>query len=111
SDVDTDQTIPQDCLQPAERTGLAVGHFSAGRGRPLFVITKIPFRDAKNLGAGADFGKGSWREHAVWALDYYGFRAVISPRFADIFRNNCLKVGLVPVELSQDVVTRIMRIV
>ena len=66
---------------------------------------------SKILVAGPNFGTGSSREHAVWALEDYGFRAVISPRFADIFRNNCFKIGLVPVELPQDVVTRIMRIV
>ena len=111
SDVDTDQIIPSDWLKRVERTGFGEGLFSEWRERSDFVLNQDRFRDAKILVAGPNFGTGSSREHAVWALEDYGFRAVISPRFADIFRNNCLKVGLVPVELPQDVVTRIMRIV
>ena len=111
SDVDTDQIIPSDWLKRVERTGFGEGLFSEWRERSDFVLNQDRFRDAKILVAGPNFGTGSSREHAVWALEDYGFRAVISPRFADIFRNNCLKVGLVPVELRQDVVTRIMRIV
>ena len=111
SDVDTDQIIPSDWLKRVERTGFGEGLFSEWRERSDFVLNQDRFRDAKILVAGPNFGTGSSREHAVWALEDYGFRAVISPRFADIFRNNCFKIGLVPVELPQDVVTRIMRIV
>src|SRR4029453_1852082 len=75
------------------------------------VLNQDRFRDAKILVAGPNFGTGSSREHAVWALEDYGFRPLISPRFAAIFRNNCFKIGLLPVELPQDVVTRIMRVV
>ena len=109
SDVDTDQIIPSDWLKRVERTGFGEGLFSEWRERSDFVLNQDRFRDAKILVAGPNFGTGSSREHAVWALEDYGFRAVISPRFADIFRNNCFKIGLVPVELPQDVVTRIMR--
>ena len=111
SDVDTDQIIPSDWLKRVERTGFGEGLFSEWRERSDFVLNQDRFRDAKILVAGPNFGTGSSREHAVWALEDYGFRAVISPRFADIFRNNCFKIGLLPVELPQDVVTRIMRVV
>jgi 3-isopropylmalate/(R)-2-methylmalate dehydratase small subunit len=111
SDVDTDQIIPSDWLRRVERTGFGEGLFSEWRERSDFVLNQDRYRDAQILVAGPNFGTGSSREHAVWALEDYGFRAVISPRFADIFRNNALKIGLVPVELPQDVVTRIMRAV
>src|ERR687891_720169 len=111
SDVDTDQIIPSDWLKRVERTGFGEGLFSEWRERSDFVLNQDRFRDAQVLVAGPNFGTGSSREHAVWALEDYGFRAVISPRFADIFRNNCFKIGLVPVELPQDVVTRIMQAV
>jgi 3-isopropylmalate/(R)-2-methylmalate dehydratase small subunit len=111
SDVDTDQIIPSDWLKRVERTGFGEGLFSEWRERSDFVLNQDRFRDAQILVAGPNFGTGSSREHAVWALEDYGFRAVISPRFADIFRNNCFKIGLVPVELPQDVVTRILRTV
>src|SRR5881392_2210961 len=112
-DVDTDQIIPSDWLKRVERTGFGEGLFSEWRESSDFVLNREEYQgdDVRVLVAGPNFGTGSSREHAVWALEDYGFRAVISPRFADIFRNNCLKVGLVPVELPQDVVTRIMRIV
>ncbi len=111
SDVDTDQIIPSDWLKRVERTGFGEGLFEDWRESSDFVLNQERYREAEVLVAGPNFGTGSSREHAPWALQDYGFRAVISPRFADIFRNNCLKIGLVPVELPPDVVTRIMRAV
>jgi 3-isopropylmalate/(R)-2-methylmalate dehydratase small subunit len=109
SDVDTDQIIPSDWLKRVERTGFGEGLFSEWRESSDFVLNQDVYDGAQILVAGPNFGTGSSREHAPWALEDYGFRAVISPRFADIFRNNCLKIGLLPVELAADVVTRIMR--
>jgi 3-isopropylmalate/(R)-2-methylmalate dehydratase small subunit len=100
SDVDTDQIIPSDWLKRVERTGFGVGLFSAWRQDPSFVLNDKRYDGATVLLAGPDFGTGSSREHAVWALSDYGFRAVISARFADIFRGNSLKNGLLPVQLS-----------
>jgi len=111
SDVDTDQIIPSDWLKRVERTGFGEGLFSEWRESSDFVLNQEQHEGAEVLVAGANFGTGSSREHAVWALQDYGFRAVISPRFADIFRNNCLKSGLVPVELPAEVVERIMRVI
>ena len=113
SDVDTDQIIPSDWLKRVERTGFGEGLFSEWRESSDFVLNRAEYQgdDVRVLVAGANFGTGSSREHAPWALEDYGFDAVISPKFADIFRNNCLKIGLVPVELPEDVVTRIMRAV
>jgi 3-isopropylmalate/(R)-2-methylmalate dehydratase small subunit len=111
SDVDTDQIIPSDWLKRVERTGFGEGLFSEWRERSDFVLNQARYDGASILVAGPNFGTGSSREHAVWALQDYGFRAVVAPRFADIFRNNCLKTGLVPVILPQEVVTRIMRAV
>jgi 3-isopropylmalate/(R)-2-methylmalate dehydratase small subunit len=111
SDVDTDQIIPSDWLKRVERTGFGEGLFSEWRESSDFVLNREQYDGAEVLVAGPNFGTGSSREHAVWALQDYGFRAVISPRFADIFRNNCLKSGLVPVELPTEVVERIMRTV
>jgi 3-isopropylmalate/(R)-2-methylmalate dehydratase small subunit len=111
SDVDTDQIIPSDWLKRVERTGFGEGLFAEWRERSDFVLNQDRYSDAQVLVAGPNFGTGSSREHAVWALEDYGFRAVISSRFADIFRNNCFKIGLVPVELPQEVVRRIMRAV
>jgi 3-isopropylmalate/(R)-2-methylmalate dehydratase small subunit len=103
SDVDTDQIIPSDWLKRVERTGFDKGLFSEWRDDPSFVLNQ-PERDgAVVLVAGANFGTGSSREHAVWAIQQYGFQAVVSPRFADIFRNNCTKNGLVPVEVTAEV--------
>ena len=99
SDVDTDQIIPSDWLKRVERTGFGVGLFSAWRQDPTFVLNDKQYDGATILLAGPDFGTGSSREHAVWALTDYGFRAVISARFADIFRGNSLKNGLLPVQL------------
>jgi 3-isopropylmalate/(R)-2-methylmalate dehydratase small subunit len=109
SDVDTDQIIPSDWLKRVERTGFGAGLFSEWRERSDFVLNQSRYDGAHILVTGPNFGTGSSREHAPWALQDYGFQAIISPRFADIFRNNCLKIGLVPVTLPQAVVTRIMR--
>lgn len=113
SDVDTDQIIPSDWLKRIERTGFGEGLFSEWRESSDFVLNRPEYQgdDVRVLVAGPNFGTGSSREHAPWALEDYGFQAVISSRFADIFRNNCLKIGLVPVELPQPVVERIMQAV
>jgi 3-isopropylmalate/(R)-2-methylmalate dehydratase small subunit len=103
SDVDTDQIIPSDWLKRVERTGFGAGLFGEWRDDRDFVLNKEEFAGATILVAGNNFGTGSSREHAVWALQDYGFKAVISPRFADIFRNNCTKSGLVPVQVSPEV--------
>ena len=105
SNVDTDQIIPAEYLKRVTRTGFADGLFSAWRRNdPDFVLNDARYAGATILLAGPDFGTGSSREHAVWALTDYGFRAVISPRFADIFRSNSLKAGLLTVELPEPVV-------
>ena len=91
SDVDTDQIIPSDWLKRVERTGFDRGLFSEWRDNPSFILNDERFTEATILVAGPNFGTGSSREHAVWAIQQYGFKAVISPRFADIFRNNCTK--------------------
>ena len=113
SDVDTDQIIPSDWLKRVERTGFGAGLFSEWRESSDFVFNRSEYQgdDVRVLVAGPNFGTGSSREHAPWALEDYGFDAVISPKFADIFRNNSLKIGLLPVELPQPVVDRIMRAV
>jgi 3-isopropylmalate/(R)-2-methylmalate dehydratase small subunit len=108
SDVDTDQIIPAQYLKRIERTGFGPFLFESWRKEPDFVLNDPRFAGATILLAGANFGSGSSREHAVWALEDYGFRAVISPRFADIFRNNCTKVGLLPVELPTESVRALM---
>jgi 3-isopropylmalate/(R)-2-methylmalate dehydratase small subunit len=102
SDVDTDQIIPSDWLKRVERTGFGKGLFSEWRDDPEFVMNLPQFGEAEILVAGPNFGTGSSREHAVWAIMDYGFKAVVSPRFADIFRNNCTKNGLVPVTVSAE---------
>ena len=101
SDVDTDQIIPAEWLKRVERTGFGAGLFATWRDDRDFVLNQPQYAGASILVAGPNFGTGSSREHAVWALEDYGFRAVISPRFADIFRNNCTKVGLVPVQVDE----------
>ncbi len=111
SDVDTDQIIPSDWLKQVERTGFEKGLFSEWRDEPSFVLNDERFSAASVLLAGANFGVGSSREHAVWAIQQYGFAAVISPRFGDIFRNNSTKNGLVPVVLPAELVTRLMEAV
>ena len=103
SDVDTDQIIPSDWLKRIERTGFEKGLFSEWRDDRNFVLNDERFEGACVLVAGPNFGTGSSREHAVWAIHQYGFRAVVSPRFADIFRNNCTKNGLVPVQVPAEV--------
>ena len=100
SDVDTDQIIPSDWLKRVERTGFGAGLFSEWRADPDFVLEQPRYAGASVLVTGDNFGTGSSREHAVWALQDYGFAAVVSPRFGDIFRNNALKGGLVPVQLT-----------
>ena len=102
SDVDTDQIIPAEWLKRVERTGFGEGLFSAWRRDPDFVLNRPDHAGAVVLVAGTNFGTGSSREHAVWALHDYGFRAVVSPRFADIFRTNCTKAGLVPAQLDPE---------
>lgn len=111
SDVDTDQIIPAEWLKRVERTGFEAGLFSTWRDDRDFVLNDERFAGASILVAGAAFGVGSSREHAVWAIQQYGFDAVIAPSFSDIFRNNCTKNGLVPVVLSDAVVTQLWDIV
>jgi 3-isopropylmalate/(R)-2-methylmalate dehydratase small subunit len=108
SDVDTDQIIPSDWLKRVERTGFGEGLFSEWRERSDFVLNQSRYDGATVLVAGPNFGTGSSREHAVWALMDYGFRAVISSRFADIFRNNSLKQGLIPVVVPEPVAHTIL---
>jgi 3-isopropylmalate/(R)-2-methylmalate dehydratase small subunit len=104
SNVDTDQIIPAVYLKRVTRTGFEDGLFSAWRADPEFVLNQPRYAGASVLVAGPDFGTGSSREHAVWALWDYGFRVVIAPRFADIFRGNSLKAGLLTVVLEDKVV-------
>ena len=111
SNVDTDQIIPAEYLKRVTRTGFADGLFAAWRADPSFVLNDTRYDGATILLAGPDFGTGSSREHAVWALQDYGFRAVLTPRFGDIFRNNALKGGLLPVVLEPDVIERLHELV
>ncbi|HEV2890771.1 MAG TPA: 3-isopropylmalate dehydratase small subunit [Frankiaceae bacterium] len=104
SNVDTDQIIPASFLKRVSRDGYGDALFAAWRDDPAFVLNDPRYAGATVLVAGPDFGTGSSREHAVWALRDYGFRAVVSSRFADIFRGNALNAGLLPVEVPQDVV-------
>jgi 3-isopropylmalate/(R)-2-methylmalate dehydratase small subunit len=104
-DVDTDQIIPAAWLKRVERTGFAPGLFGAWRENPDFVLNRPGADQAKVLVAGTNFGCGSSREHAVWALQDFGFQAVVSARFADIFRGNCISSGLVPVEIDEKIVS------
>ena len=108
ADVDTDQIIPSHWLKRLERTGYGPGLFEAWRKDPAFVLNDPRYHGAVVLLAGANFGCGSSREHAVWALLDAGFRAVIAPRLADIFRNNALRNGLVPVEIDADSVEKLV---
>ncbi|CAB4670106.1 MAG: 3-isopropylmalate dehydratase small subunit [Actinobacteria bacterium] len=101
SNVDTDQIIPAVYLKRVTRSGFEDGLFAAWRSDPEFVLNKAEYKSATVLVAGVDFGTGSSREHAVWALQNYGFKVVISSRFADIFRGNSLKGGLLTVILDQ----------
>jgi len=107
SDVDTDQIIPSDWLKQVERTGFEKGLFATWRDDRTFVLNDERYAGASILVAGPAFGVGSSREHAVWAIQQGGFDVVIAPSFSDIFRNNCGKNGLVPVVLSDEVVTQL----
>ena len=107
-DVDTDQIIPAEWLKRVERTGFGEGLFGAWRKDAGFVLNSPERRGATVLVAGPNFGTGSSREHAVWALMDYGFRAVVSPRFGPIFLNNATKAGLVPVQVDAEVGARLL---
>jgi 3-isopropylmalate/(R)-2-methylmalate dehydratase small subunit len=107
SNVDTDQIIPAEYLKRVSRSGFADGLFAAWRADPGFVLNQPSAHGASILVAGPDFGIGSSRQHAVWALTDYGFRAVISARFGDIFYNNSIQEGLLPVRLAEQTVSAI----
>ncbi|MEU1802169.1 3-isopropylmalate dehydratase small subunit [Streptomyces sp. NPDC019937] len=111
SNVDTDQIIPAHWLKKVTRDGFEDGLFEAWRKDPEFVLNRPEYKGGTVLVAGPDFGTGSSREHAVWALQNYGFKAVISSRFADIFRGNSLKNGLLTVVLPQETVDRLWKLV
>ena len=108
SDVDTDQIIPAEYLKRIERTGFGPFLFAEWRKDPAFVLNRPEHAGASILVVGPNFGTGSSREHAVWALEDAGFRAVIAPSLADIFRTNCTKVGVLPVTLPPGAVRRLM---
>ncbi|GAA2099234.1 3-isopropylmalate dehydratase small subunit [Streptomyces albiaxialis] len=110
SNVDTDQIIPAHWLKKVTRDGFEDGLFEAWRKDPDFVLNQSAYEGATVLVAGPDFGTGSSREHAVWALQNYGFKAVISSRFADIFRGNSLKNGLLTVVLPQETVDELWKL-
>jgi len=107
-DIDTDQIIPSRYLKRIERSGFGEGLFAEWRADPAFVLNDPRYAGAEILITGANFGCGSSREHAAWALEDHGFRAVIAERFADIFRGNALKIGLLPVELPAATVDTLM---
>jgi 3-isopropylmalate/(R)-2-methylmalate dehydratase small subunit len=111
SNVDTDQIIPAVYLKRVTRTGFEDGLFAAWRNDPSFILNLPPFDKGSVLVAGPDFGTGSSREHAVWALMDYGFRVVISSRFADIFRGNSGKAGLLAAEVAQDDVELLWKLI
>src|ERR671929_2326478 len=111
SNVDTDQIIPAVYLKRVTRTGFDDGLFAAWRADPQFVLNLSPFDKGSVLVAGPDFGTGSSREHAVWALMDYGFRVVISSRFADIFRGNSGKAGLLAAQVGQDTVEQLWKLI
>ncbi|MFI6397538.1 3-isopropylmalate dehydratase small subunit [Rhodococcus coprophilus] len=111
SNVDTDQIIPAVYLKRVTRTGFEDGLFAAWRNDPSFVLNTPPFDRGTVLVAGPDFGTGSSREHAVWALSDYGFRVVISSRFADIFRGNAGKAGLLAAQVEQDDVELLWKLI
>ncbi|HZD79335.1 MAG TPA: 3-isopropylmalate dehydratase small subunit [Actinomycetota bacterium] len=111
ADVDTDQIIPAEHLKRIERSGFGPFLFGAWREDPDFVLNRPEHRGASILLAGPNFGCGSSREHAVWALQDAGFRIVVAPSFGDIFRTNCTKVGLLPVRLPEPVVRTLMEAV
>ncbi len=107
-DVDTDQIVPSDALKRIERTGFGQFLFSAWREDPEFILNRPEHEGAVVLIAGKNFGSGSSREHAPWAIQDYGFGAVIAESFADIFKNNCAKIGLLAVELPEDAVKKLL---
>lgn len=109
-DVDTDQIIPAAWLKLVSRTGFADGLFGAWRNDPEFVLNQPGANQGKILVAGPNFGCGSSREHAVWALQDYGFQAVVAPSFADIFWNNCISSGLVPAQVTEQAVARLFAV-
>ena len=111
SNVDTDQIIPAVYLKRITKNGFEDGLFAAWRNDPTFVLNQPQHKGATVLVAGPDFGTGSSREHAVWALQNYGFKVVLSSRFADIFRGNSQKMGLLTVILSQDEIEKIWQVV
>jgi 3-isopropylmalate/(R)-2-methylmalate dehydratase small subunit len=111
SNVDTDQIIPAVYLKRVTKSGFEDGLFSAWRSDPEFVLNKAEYAGATVLVAGPDFGTGSSREHAVWALQNYGFKVVLSSRFADIFRGNSQKAGLLTVILPQEVIEELWRVI
>ncbi|CAN5592649.1 3-isopropylmalate dehydratase small subunit [soil metagenome] len=111
SNVDTDQIIPAVYLKRVTRTGFEDGLFAAWRNDPSFILNLSPFDKGSVLVAGPDFGTGSSREHAVWALMDFGFRVVISPRFADIFRGNAGKAGLLAAQVTQDDVELLWKLI
>lgn len=111
SNVDTDQIIPASYLKRVTRSGFEDGLFATWRAEPGFVLDDPAYRGATILLAGPDFGTGSSREHAVWALQDWGFRVVVSARFADIFRGNAYKGGLLPVQLPEQAVDELMTLV
>jgi 3-isopropylmalate/(R)-2-methylmalate dehydratase small subunit len=111
ANVDTDQIIPAEYLRRIERTGFGPFLFDSWRKDPEFVLNRPEFEGASILVTGPNFGCGSSREHAVWALEDHGFRAILAPSFADIFRNNCTKVGLLPVELPERVTRSLLEAV
>ena len=111
SNVDTDQIIPAVYLKRVTRTGFEDGLFAAWRNDPEFVANKPEFQGVSVLVAGPDFGTGSSREHAVWALMDYGFKVVLSSRFADIFRGNSGKAGLLAAQVTQDVIEQLWKII
>jgi len=111
SNVDTDQIIPAVYLKRVTRTGFEDGLFAAWRADPEFVANKPRFQGVSVLVAGPDFGTGSSREHAVWALMDYGFKVVLSSRFADIFRGNSGKAGLLAAQVSQDVIEQLWKLI
>ena len=111
SNVDTDQIIPAEYLKRITRHGFEDALFKAWREDPNFVLNKPEYKDATILVAGSEFGTGSSREHAVWALMDYGFKVVLSSRYADIFRGNSGKAGLVTAEVSQEVIEKIWALI
>ena len=110
-DIDTDQIIPAVYLKRVTKSGFEDGLFAAWRNDPEFVLNKEQYKGGTILVAGVDFGTGSSREHAVWALQNYGFKVVLSSRFADIFRGNSQKAGLLTVVLPQDAIERIWALI